>query len=143
VISAAAQEDPHRFTTVLESLPAEINPVYTTHILLGLSQSATPEQSLRAAAAARTHTATSGVQIGNLIAKAAPHLDAALLTATGLTEDDLLQLLRQLLAQPPVPLVPEDAVAAGHGDAEPPTADTGEDPVLSPTETATTGQKIA
>jgi hypothetical protein len=143
VIGAAAQEDPHRFTAVLESLPADLNPVYTTHILLGLSQTATPEQSLRAVAAARTHTATSGVQIGQLIANAAPHLDAALLTATGLTEDDLLQLLRQLLAQPPAPSAHEDTAVTGNGDAEPPAADTGEDPALSPAATATTGQKIA
>jgi hypothetical protein len=37
VIGAAAQEDPGRLTAVLESLPPDVNPVYTTHILLGLT----------------------------------------------------------------------------------------------------------
>jgi hypothetical protein len=101
VIGTAAQEEPRRFTTVLESLPGDVSPVYTTHILLGLGQAATPEQSLRAARVARVHTATSGVQIGQLIERAAPHLDSALLTAAGLTEDELLEILGQLLAQPP------------------------------------------
>ena len=143
VVSTAAQQAPQRFTTVLESLPGDINPVYTTHILLGLGRAATPEQSLRAAKAARTRAATSGVWIGQLIERAAPHLDAALLDAAGLTEEELLQVLGQLLAQPPAPAAPEDTAATGHGDAEPPAADNGENPVLVPTMPATTGQKIA
>jgi hypothetical protein len=101
VLAAAAEEAPARFTAVLESLPGDIEPVYTTQILFGLSKSATPEQSLRAVWAARGRIATSGVQIGWLLEHAAPYVDAALLTSVGLTEDDLLGLLTQLLAQPP------------------------------------------
>ncbi len=43
------------------------------------------------------------MQIGQLIERAASAVDVALLTAAGLTEDDLLGLLGQLLAQPPPP----------------------------------------
>jgi hypothetical protein len=103
VLSAAAQENPARLTAVIESLPDDIAPVYTTHILSGLSRAATPEQSLRAAWAARAHTATSGTQVSQLIERAAPVLDEALLTTVGLAEDDVLGLLRQVLAQPPAP----------------------------------------
>lgn len=112
VLSGAAQANPARFTAVLESLPDYIAPVYTTHILFGLSRVATPEQALRAAWAARGRTATSGMQIGQLLERAASALDAALLTAAGLTEDDLLRLLGQLLAQPLPP-------AASPADEEP------------------------
>jgi hypothetical protein len=142
VISSAAQEDPSRFTTVLESLSGDINPVYTTHLLLGLRRTATPEQSLRAAWAARAHTATSGVQIGHLIERAAPHLDAALLAAAGLTEDELLELLGRLLAQPPAPAAADDTAAPGHGDTGS-SGDTGEDPVQAPAAAEITGEKIA
>ena len=117
--------------------------MYTTHILLGLGQAATPEQSLRAAKAACTHTATSGVEIGHLIERAAPHVNAGLLEAAGLTEEELLQLLGRLLVQPPVLAAPEDAAVTGHGDAEPPATDTGENPVLAPATPVTTVQKIA
>jgi hypothetical protein len=86
---------------MLETLPSSINPIYTTHILLGLRQSTTPEQSLRAAWAARTQLSTSAVQIGQLIERAAPHVDAALFDAARVTEHDLLELLRRLLDQPP------------------------------------------
>ena len=72
VITAVSSEDPSRFTAVLETLPSSINPLYTTHILLGLRQSATPEQSLRAAWAARAQLSMSAVQIGQLIERAAP-----------------------------------------------------------------------
>jgi hypothetical protein len=142
VIGTAAQEDPHRFTAVLESLPGDINPAYMTYILLGLSRTATPEQSLRAARAARKHTATSGMQIGQLIERAAPHLDAALLTAAGLTEDELLELFGQLLAQPPAPAVPDDTAASGRSDAGP-SGDSDENPVQAPAAPEITGQKIA
>jgi hypothetical protein len=118
VLGAAAQEDPARFTAVLESLPADVNPVYTTHILFGLSRAASPEQSLRAAWAARTRVATSGMQIGQLIERAAPDLDAALLAA-GMTEDELLGLLGQLLAQPAVPADEAVATRDRDGDEEP------------------------
>lgn len=116
VLSGAAQADPARFTAVLEALPDDIAPVYTAHILSGLSMAATPEQSLRAAWAARARTATCGMQIGQLIERAASALDAALLTAAGLTEDDLLGLLGQLLAQPPPPA----ASPAGEEPQRPP-----------------------
>ena len=96
----AARKNPARFTAVVQSLPGDIAPVYLTHILAGLRRAATPEQSLRAAWAARTRTATSGTQIAQLIERAAPALDTALLTAAGLTQDDLLGLLGQILAQP-------------------------------------------
>jgi hypothetical protein len=100
VLDAEAQENPARFTAVVQSLPGDIAPVYTTHILAGLRRAATPEQALRAAWAARARTATSGTQIAQLIERAAPALDTALLTAAGLTQDDLLGLLGQVLAQP-------------------------------------------
>ncbi len=57
VVGAAAQADPDRFTSVLESLPADIHDVYTQHILSGLSRStATPSQLLHAMKAARART---------------------------------------------------------------------------------------
>jgi hypothetical protein len=142
VIGTAAQEDPHRFTTVLESLPGDINPAYTTHILLGLSQAATPEQSLRAAQAAREHTATSRMQIGLLIERAARHLDAALLIATGLSEDELFELLGQILAQPPAPAARDDTAASGRSDTGP-SGDAGENPPQAPAAAEITGEKIA
>ena len=142
VIGTAAQEDPHRFTTVLESLPGDINPAYPTHILLGLSQAATPEQSLRAARAAREHTTTSGMQIGLLIERAAPHLDAALLTAAGLTKDELLELLGHLLAQPTAPAKRDDTAASGRSDTGP-SGDNGENRVQTPAAPEITGEKIA
>lgn len=73
VLAAAAQEAPTRFTAVLESLPGDIEPVYTTQILFGLSKSAAPEQSLRAVWAARGRIATSAVQLGWLLEHAAPY----------------------------------------------------------------------
>jgi hypothetical protein len=133
VLSGAAQENPARFTAVIESLPDDIAPVYTTHILVGLSRTATPEQSLRAAWAARARTATSGIQIGQLIQRAALHLDAGLLAAAGLAEDDLLGLLGQILAQPPAP-------AGSPAAAE--DSSLGEEPEQPPTPEVT-GQKIA
>ena len=139
VIGTAAQEEPRRFTTVLESLPGDINPVYTTHILLGLGQAATPEQSLRAA---RAHTATSGVQIGRLIERAAPDLDAALLTAAGLTEDELLEILGQLLAQPSAPAAADDTGESGRSDTGQ-SDDADEHPVQAPGEEEIPGQKVA
>jgi hypothetical protein len=139
VIGTAAHEDPHRFTTILESMPGDINRIYATHILLGLGQVATPEQSLRATRATRAHTATSGAQIGQLIQRAAPHLDAALLAATGLTEDELLEILRQLLAQPPAPA--DAAGKAGRNESGSSEA-TGEEPVQAVADEIT-GQKIA
>ena len=126
VLSSTAQANPARFTAVLETLPDDVAPVYTTHILSGLSRAATPEQSLRAAWAARARTATSGMQIGQLIERAASVLDAPLLTAAGLTEDDLVGLLGQLLAQPPPPA----ALPAGKEPEQPPAAEV-------------TGQKLA
>ena len=61
VIGTAAQTDPNRFTAILESLPADIQPVYTQQILSGLSRSAaTPAQMLRAVKAARTRINTCG-----------------------------------------------------------------------------------
>ena len=139
VVSTAAQQDPQRFTTVLESLPGDINPVYTTHILLGLGQAATPEQSLRAARAARTRTATSGVQIGQLIERAAPHLDAALLDRRRADRGRTAPALGQLLAQPP----PRREDTAATGPATRPAADNGENPVQVPATPEITGQKIA
>ena len=133
VITAVSSEDPSRFTSVLETLPSSINPIYTTHILLGLRQSATPEQSLRAAWAARTQLSTSAVQIGQLIERAAPHVDAALLDAARVTEHDLLELLRRLLDQPPPALA---------GTAQPGDGSDGEEPEQSETPEIT-GEKIA
>lgn len=133
VISAVAGEDPGRFTAVLETLPPGINPVYTTNILQGLRQSATPEQSLRAAWAARAHLSTSAIQIGQLIERAAPHVNAALLGAAGITGRDLLELLRRLLDQPPP--VPADTAQPGDG------SDRGE--AEQPEATQITGEKIA
>ena len=133
MITAVSSEDPSRFTSVLETLPSSINPIYTTHILLGLRQSATPEQSLRAAWAARTQLSTSAVQIGQLIERAAPHVDAALLDAARVTEHDLLELLRRLLDQPPPALA---------GTAQPGDGSDGEEPEQSEAPEIT-GEKIA
>ena len=133
VLAAAAQEAPARFTAILESLPSDIQPVYTTQILFGLSKSATPEQSLRAVWATRGRIGTSGVQIGWLLERAAPYLDAALLTAAGLTEDDLFGLLAQILAQPSAQ--PAD-VAEGKGDS------TGDEPERAAGDEVT-GMKVA
>ncbi len=117
VLATAAQEDPSRFTALLESLPDDIQAVYTVQILFGLSKSATPEQCLRAAWAARTRISAAGMQIGWVLERAAPHLDAALLTSAGLTEDDLLGLVGQLLNQ--LPAQPADPAGSGDGDEEP------------------------
>ncbi len=139
VISSAAQRNPGRFTVILESLPDDINPVYTTHILLGLRQVATPEQSLRAAAAARGHIVTSGTWIGHLIERAAPHLDAALLADAGLTENDVLHLIEELLAQPSAPDEPADETTPGPACIEP-TSDTDAGNVQVAATSAITGQ---
>lgn len=142
VVGGAAQADPYRFTAVLESLPDDINPIYTIHILRGLSQAATPEQSLRAVRAARTHTGAAAIHFGQLIGKAAPHLGAALLTAAGLTEDELLEILRQLLAQPSAAATADDTGESGSG-APGPADDADEDPPRAPTAGKITGEKIA
>ncbi|HET6187417.1 MAG TPA: hypothetical protein VFE59_10490 [Trebonia sp.] len=133
VITAVSSEDPSRLTAVLETLPSSINPLYTTHILLGLRQSATPEQSLRAAWAARAQLSMSAVQIGQLIERAAPSVDAGLLDAAGVTEHELLELLRRLLDQAPSVLA--DTAQSGD-DSE------GEEPEQSEAPEIT-GEKIA
>lgn len=104
VISAAAQADPDRFTRVLESLPAGIHDVYTQHILSGLRRStASPSQLLRAIKAARARACQA--EIAWLIGQTAPHLDTQVLTDTGLSMNDLLTLLEEILTlrsgQPP------------------------------------------
>jgi hypothetical protein len=124
VITAVSSEDPSRFAAVLETLPADINPIYTTHILLGLRQSATPEQSLRAAWAARSQLSTSGVQVGQLIERAAGSANPGLLEDAGVTESNLLELLRRLLNQQ----LPAETAQSGDSsdDAEPQPSDVSE-----------------
>jgi hypothetical protein len=98
VIGAAAQADPDRFTSVLESLPADIHDIYIGHILSGLSRStAAPGQLLRAIKAARARVSACRTEIAWLIGQAAPHLDTSVLTAAGLPMTDLLTLLEEIL----------------------------------------------
>jgi hypothetical protein len=100
VVGAAAQADPDRFTSVLESLPADIHDVYVQHILEGLRRStASPSQLLRAIKTARARTGSCHTEIAWLIGQAAPHLDAPVLTDAGLSMNDLLTLLEEILTR--------------------------------------------
>ncbi len=98
VVGAAAQADPDRFTSVLESLPADIHDVYIQHILSGLRRStASPSQALRAIKAARARTGAGQIEIAWLIGHAAPHVDAQALADAGLSMTDLLTMLEEIL----------------------------------------------
>ncbi len=98
VVGTAAQADPDRFTSVLESLPADIHDVYIQHILSGLSRStASPSQLLRAIKATRARTGACHTEIAWLIGQAAPHLDTPVLDDAGLSMNDLLTLLEEIL----------------------------------------------
>src|SRR5581483_5090727 len=102
VIGTAAQADPGRFTEVLESLPADIQPVYTQQILSGLGRSAaTPVQALRAVNAAQARVAACSTEIAWLIGQAAEHLDTAVLAEAGLTTTELLAVLEEILTLRP------------------------------------------
>ena len=106
VMGAAAQADPDRFITVLETLPADIESIYIQQILSGLGRSAaTPVQVMRAVKAARAHVATCNQEIAWLIEQAVARLDTAVLTDAGLPMTELLTVLEQILTrrsgQPP------------------------------------------
>ena len=98
VIGAAAQADPGRFTEILETLPADIQPVYIQQILSGLSRStATHVQVLRAVKATGARVATCSREIAWLIEQAAEHLDTAVLAEAELTMTGLLAVLEEIL----------------------------------------------